>query len=386
MDTPITNEQFKKLAIKCQNGTATQAEQEVFNNAYSLLSGRHTEWDNELMRDEETVKSDIYLSLTSNLKTSRNKKAISRLYKYAIAASVLIFASFGIYFLANKQSPIEQITRNKPDDLKPGENKATLTLSNGQKIILTKNMTGQLSKQGSMNIQMAPGGKVIYTPANKENTVETAVTYNTLTTKKGEQFPLVLADGTQVTLDAASSITFPVSFSGNERKVTITGQAYFKVVHNEQKPFLVNVKGQTIRDIGTEFNINAYDDEGAVQTTLLAGCVKVSKANESLILMPGQQSQVADNSDKITLIKNINTSTAVAWKNGLFQYDNANIQTVMRQFARWYDMDIQYEGAIPKRTFSGKMQRNLNASQVLDLLSFTKIHFRIEGKKVIVTP
>jgi len=382
----MTNEEFKNLAAKCQDGTASAAEREAFNNAYHLLSTRHTDWDKELMGDEESVKSEIYLSLVNKVNSTKRSSRVHSLYRYMAAASILLFLSIGSYFLLSKQPSVQQSAQNKANDLKPGENRATLTLANGQKIVLTKSMSGQLSKQGNMNVQMGAGGTITYIPVEDSHTTHDAVVYNTLTTKKGEQFPLVLADGTQVTLDAASSITYPVAFNNKERKVTITGQAYFKVVHNAQQPFQVSVRGQTISDIGTEFNINAYDDEGTVKTTLLAGSVKVSKANELVVLSPGQQSQVADNSNKITLIKDADIETAIAWKSGLFQYNNANIQTVMRQLARWYDVDIQYEGAIPQREFSGKMQRNLNASQVLDLLSFTKIHFRIEGKKIIVTP
>jgi len=386
MEPPVTNEEFKKLAAKCQDGTASEAEYEAFNKAYNLLSGRHKEWNSELMRDEEIVKADIYQALTNNINKSRKRKNIFHIYRYAAAASILIFLSIGAYFILRQRLATQQLTYYKTEDIKPGENKATLTLANGKKIILTKSMKGQLSIQGGMNVLMTTGGTIAYTPANGESGSENKIAYNTLTTKKGEQFPLVLADGTQVMLDAASSITFPVAFNGKERTVSITGQAYFKVVHDPQHPFQVSVKGQIIRDIGTEFNINAYDDEGSVKTTLLAGSVKISKANESVVLSPGQQSQIADNGNQIILIKNADTETAVAWKNGLFQYTNANIQAVMRQFARWYDVDIQYEGNIPQREFSGKIERNLNASQVLDLLHFTKIHFKIDGKKIIVTP
>ncbi|WP_419789079.1 FecR family protein [Mucilaginibacter sp. X5P1] len=381
----MTNEEFKKLAAKCQDGTATAAEREAFSKAYQLLATRYAEWDSELMGDEETIKFEIYSSLITKVTDRKKNSNIRRLYRYMAAASILIFLSAGVYLLLHKSTPTQQFTQNL-NDLKPGENRATLTLANGQKIVLTKSLTGKLSQQGNVTIKMSAGGTVTYIPVSNGRTANGTIAYNTLTTKKGEQFPLILADGTQVTLDAASSITYPVSFIGKERTVTVTGQAYFKVAHNEHQPFQVLVNGQTIRDIGTEFNINAYEDEGMIKTTLLEGSVKVSKAAESVILMPGQQSQVTTSSNTITVVKNIDTQSAVAWKNGLFQYNNANIQEVMRQFARWYDVDIQYEGTISQREFSGKMQRDLNASQVLDLLSFTKIHFRIEGKKIIVTP
>ena len=381
----MTNERFKALAAKCQDGTATEAEREAFNQACRLLANRYIDWNSELMGDEETVKSKLYSSITARIASTQSNGKIRRLYLYAAAAVVLAFLTVGGYRLLHEPTPQKIVVRNKINDLKPGENKATLTLANGQKIVLTKNLVGQLSRQGNMNVSMNANGTVAYTAAADGQTKNASTAYNTLTTKKGEQFPLILADGTQVILDAASSITFPVSFTGKQRLVSITGQAYFKVVHNERQPFQVSVKGQTIRDIGTEFNINAYDDEGIVKTTLLEGSVKVAKAGESVVLIPGQQSQVTDNSSTI-VVKNADIQSVVAWKNGLFEYNNASIQEVMRQIARWYNVDIEYEGTVPQREFSGKMQRDLNASQVLDLLSFTRIHFKIEGKKIIVTP
>lgn len=382
----MTNERFKALATKCQDGTATQAEKEAFNKACRLLAARHVQWDDELMGDQETVKFKIYSSITERIAGTRRNGRILRLYMCAAAAAALAFLTIGVYRFIPKPTRLQQVAHNKINDLKPGENRATLTLANGQKIVLTKNLTGQLSRQGDVNVSMNANGTVAYTVAGDGQTKNAGTAYNTLTTQKGEQFPLILADGTEVILDAASSITFPVSFTGKQRMVSITGQAYFKVVHNERQPFEVAVKGQTIKDIGTAFNISAYDDEGVVKTTLLEGSVKVAKASESVVLMPGEQSRVTGNSDRITVVKNVDIQSAIAWKNGLFQYNNASIQEVMRQISRWYNVDIQYEGTIPQRAFSGKMQRDLNASQVLDLLSFTRIHFKIEGKKIIVTP
>jgi len=382
----MTNEEFKILAAKCQDGTATEAEKEAFNKVYRLLAARHTRWDTGLMGDEETVKSKLYSSITAKIVSTQRYGRIRRPYMCAAAAVALAFLAVGFYRFIHEPTRLKQVAHNKTNDLKPGENKATLTLANGQKIVLTKNLVGRLSRQGNVNVSMNVNGSIAYTTTADGQTQNAGTTYNTLTTKKGEQFPLILADGTQVMLDAASSITFPVAFTGKKRMISIKGQAYFKVVHNEHQPFEVLVKGQTIRDVGTEFNINAYDDEGVVKTTLLEGSVKVAKAGESVILTPGQQSQVTDNNNAITVIKNADISSAVAWKNGLFQYNNASIQEVMRQISRWYNVDIEYEGTIPQRQFSGKMQRDLKASQVLDLLSFTRIHFKIEGKKIIVTP
>jgi transmembrane sensor len=388
----MTNEEFKRLVEKCADGTATEAEQEALDRAYRLLQGRHTEWNAGSMGDEETVKAGIYASLLADVRQPRRRGTLYPLFKYTAAAAILAIFSTAGYLVFRKHPPAppaaqaKTIDLNRGEDLNPGENKATLTLAGGQRIALTKDMTGQLSRQGGMDVRLAAGGTVTYTPAKDDHPADNANASNTLSTQKGEQFFLVLSDGTEVTLDAASSITYPVAFEGKERKVTVTGQVYLKVAHNAQQPFVVSVGDQTIRDIGTEFNVNAYEEEGCVKTTLLEGSIKVSIATGSVVLAPGQQSVSADKSKKITVVKNVDIESAVAWKNGLFEYNDADIRTVMRQFARWYNVDVQYEGTIPPREFSGKMQRSLTATQALDLLSFTRIHFRIEGRKIIVTP
>jgi transmembrane sensor len=180
-----------------------------------------------------------------------------------------------------------------------------------------------------------------------------------------------------------------VKFIGNERKVTITGQVYFEVVHNSKKPFMVMVKGQTIEDLGTHFNINAYEDELFVETTLIEGSVSIAKKEQKVVLKPGQQAVTENGNNNIKVIE-ANTSKVTAWRNGLFNFDNMPIELAMRQLARWYNVDVEYPKGVPKIVFSGQMHRNEKASQILDVLSFFKINFRIEegktGKKIMVLP
>ena len=210
-----------------------------------------------------------------------------------------------------------------------------------------------------------------------------AVAYNTLTTPRGGQYHLTLSDGTSVWLNAASSIKYPIAFTGNERRVEITGEVYFEVEHNAAKPFRVICNGQTVEDLGTHFNINAYNDENAVKTTLLEGSVNVSAAGKNKMLKPGEQAQLQHGNIRIA---DVDVNKVAAWKNGLFQFNDDNIRDIMRQLGRWYDVDIKYEGNLPDWEFSGAIPRNANLSQVLDILSFVKVHFRIDGKTIVVKP
>ncbi len=315
----------------------------------------------------------------------QNKKPVKLWPRIAVAASVLLMLSIGGYFLVLQKQPSNQIAQNEIHDIAPGSNKAVLTLANGKTIILTGARNGKLAVQGYAAINKTADEKVVYkadqvSPASETATKE--VVYNTLTTPRGGQYHLVLADGTNVWLDAASSITYPVAFIGKDRQVNITGQVYFEVAHNAAKPFRVTTKNQTIEVLGTHFNVNAYPDEPNTKTTLFEGSIKLTSNTGQAILKPGQQAQI--NHGRINIVNDANMDEAIAWHKGLFEFHDADIQTVMRQLSRWYNVDVSYEGKITDRHFSGKLYRNVTALTVADILSYKKIHFRIEGKQIIV--
>lgn len=311
---------------------------------------------------------------------------------WAAAAILLFLASVG-YFLINKKEQTASrplAAKEVKHDILPGGNRATLTLANGSTIILDSAQNGLLSKQGNTQIVKLANGKLAY---QNENSNPATIQYNTITTPRGGQYQLTLSDGSQVWLNAASSITFPTSFVGDKREVKITGEAYFEVAHNAAMPFRVllppsgEYKGAgAVEVLGTHFNINAYEDEGVIKTTLLEGSVKVSEGNASVHIKPGTQAVIGQNSDKITINNNVDLDEVVAWKNGLFYFNQADIKVVMRQISRWYNVDVLYEGKIPEREFQGEMQRDLNLSQVLKLLNQNKINFKIEGNQLIIKP
>jgi transmembrane sensor len=358
------------------------------------------EWDAAIAEDAEYIMSgndqgdlnedelnSIYAGIERDLVHSGGKeffhaKRSIKLWPRitAIAASILLILSVS-YLLIHKSQPSQQVAKTQvKQDLMPGSNKAILTLANGKQVVLTGANNGIIAKENQATINKTKDGQIVY---DGTATTNEAVLFNTTATPRGGRFDLTLSDGPKVTLDAASSIRYPVAFNGSERKVEITGQVYFEVAHNKSKPFLVTTKGQTVEVLGTHFNINAYDDEPDLRTTLLEGSVRITKNNNTAILKPGEQSIVNDNT---VTVKEADTEAAVAWKNGYFEFKKADIKTVMRQLSRWYDVDIAYEGNIPDRKFSGEIDRNTKASRALEGLSFTKIHFRIEGKKIIVTP
>jgi len=278
-------------------------------------------------------------------------------------------------------------------DIMPGKNGAILTLSNGQTLVLDSVHNGALTALPGLHITKHDS-LIVYGAAAGNNEHKAAMAYNTLSTPRGRQFRVVLSDGTKVWLNASSSIHYPAAFEGKERIVEITGEAYFEVAKNAARPFVVHIVSGTgkpagqVEVLGTHFNVNAYDDEENVRTTLLEGRVNVQSAignPQSAILKPGEQAVMAAHSP-LTIDHSPGIEQVMAWKNGYFQFERADIQTVMRQIARWYDVDIQYKGAVTKDKFGGSIPRDATLSQVLHALEQSLVHFTIEGKKVIVTP
>jgi ferric-dicitrate binding protein FerR (iron transport regulator) len=208
-----------------------------------------------------------------------------------------------------------------------------------------------------------------------------------MTTPKGRQFQVTLPDGTNVWLNAASSVRYPTSFTGNERRVEVTGEAYFEVVKNAAKPFIVEVNNKAaVEVLGTSFNINAYGDERSVRATLLSGSIRVgvpfAGRKKAVVLAPGQQAEVAGT--QITVAENQDADKILAWKNGLFNFDGADLEEVMRQLERWYNIEVVYENGIPHTRFIGEMSRQIALTDLLDILKRTEVDFRVEGRKLIV--
>jgi len=336
--------------------------------------------------EPETWEPTLQAVFESDRPTRRT--AIHRIHilrRWSAAAAIIIALIGGIYLwnigIHKKAVPVSPTPMVKNDVL-PGGNKAVLTLAGGQRIILDSAHAGQLTIQGNAQVMKINGGKLAYQSTG--NTTGTAVVYNTLTTPRGGQYQLTLPDGSQVWLNAASSITYPTTFSETVRKVTITGEAYLEVAQKASQPFAVTVNNITIDVIGTSFNINSYPDEPSLKTTVLTGKVRVVQAGRQVILMPGEQAIAAGN---LTVSPVPNIDQVTAWKNGSFAFTNADLPTVMRQLARWYNVDVKYEGVMPQRRFNGRIGRSLTLDQVLQGLAKSGVHYSIEaGNKLIIRP
>lgn len=301
----------------------------------------------------------------------------------SVAAVLLLFVASGVYlYMSDKNDDIvhhESIPTEDPLDVLPGQNYAVLTSSRGENIILSDTEDGQLNIGDDAEVLKVKDGELVYT--SKEQTEINELIHNTLSTPRGGQYQLTLSDGTRVWLNAASSIRFPVEFLPDERRVEITGEVYFDVAHNDHQSFIVHAGSSVIEDLGTAFNVTAYEDEGKVKTTLVEGIVKVREH----ILSPGEQA-VEDENDNIQILKNIDLDNVVSWKDGFFSFENANLSEIMKVLSRWYNLEVDYENAADlEKRFSGKIDRNLTLRQVLDGLKLTAQNFDIQpGNKIII--
>jgi ferric-dicitrate binding protein FerR (iron transport regulator) len=316
------------------------------------------------------------------------------------AAAVVAGLLFGGYRLLTKH-PTEKpaiVQTTAPADIPaPATNRATITLSNGQRVYLDSAGNGALAQQGNAQVVKEANGQVTCQVAM---TTARELLYNTLTNPRGSRVvTLTLSDGTKVWLNAESSLRYPVIFTGDSRTVEISGEGYFEVKKKAEQPFVVQIKnGAKIEVLGTSFNINAYPDESSTQATLLDGSVRVATDKQAIILKPGQQAwfggEGANNgagnvAGKVSVLKNVDTAVVMAWKNGWFAFRDADLPTVMRQLARWYDIDVSYEGHIPQENyqFNGKIGKNLSLDNVLDLLTNARVHYRVEpGNKLVIRP
>lgn len=300
-----------------------------------------------------------------------------------VAAAILLIVVSGIYHRLSDRYENnmgqELVQSVEPLDVMPGQNFAVLTSSRGESIILSETDDGQINTGEDVDIVKVNDGELIYTSQGKAEPDE--MIYNTLSTPRGGQYQLTLSDGTKVWLNAASSIRFPVEFPDDERRVDITGEVYFDVAHSEEQTFIVHAGSSVIEDLGTAFNVTAYEDERSVKTTLVEGIVKVREH----ILSPGEQA-IEDENDHIQILKNVDLDNVVSWKDGFFSFENANLAEIMRVLSRWYNLEVDYENeAGLEKRYSGKIDRNLTLLQVLEGLKLTAQNFDIQpGNKIII--
>lgn len=314
--------------------------------------------------------------------TGITKSYFSRVHTLVAAAVLLILISAGnfIWHKSQRRHFNKSAPNNLPKEIAAGHTGAILRLSDGHTIVLDSAINGTLAVQGNVKVIKDKNG-IKYTGSNQ------TVLFNSIETGPGKEYHFILPDGSAVWLNAASSIVYPTCFTGKKRRVKVTGEVYFQVVHNVENPFVVQVGNQLIEDVGTAFNVNAYPDESGIRTTVAEGAARIIIGRQSAILKPGQQAYV--NSD-LKIIPHADMETVLGWRNGSFQFHNTNLREVMRQIGRWYNVSTEYKGDIVPQLFTGRIPRNMAISKVLIILEELGVKFSIKqvpqnGEKGIIT-
>ena len=374
---------YKQLVRRYIENKASDREKEVF---FHLLAGGKLD---KYLHSEMEAKAGRTLSIAPERPlgtASRNRSALTTLaIRYTAAATFTgLLALTGIlwsrYHRRDRNSDHSTAATYYKNEVPPGGNHAILTLAGGLHVVLDSAGQGSLGMQGASRIVKINSGSLFYKAVSGDHS---SSYYNTITTPAGGQYQVTLADGTKVWLNALSAIKFPTSFDGPDRTVELTGEAYFEVKADKDKPFLVKAGQTETRVLGTSFNIMAYSDEGAVKTTLLDGAVSMALGLQSALLRPGEQGQYDDNKGSM-MTRPVNTRAVVAWKDGYYFFDRTPVKSVMRQIARWYDVTIVYQGAAPKDEIVGKLPRTADVKEVLHIMELIGIHFKIEGKTIVV--
>ncbi|WP_167667836.1 FecR family protein [Mucilaginibacter gossypiicola] len=364
--------ELKTLFAKYNDGTATEEERALLEAWYLQYNEKEAYQLNG--KSIKAAKAEIFRRLPGNQGQFFNIGI--RLAAAAILIGILFTVTM-LFFVNRNPGKASQLA----NDLPPGTNKAVLTLANGRHLNLSDATNGRLYQQQGIKIVKAQSGQVVFDYSGNQATAE----QNTITTPNGGQWQIKLPDGSQVWLNAASSLTFPTSFShGINRIVKLSGEGYFEVAKDAEHPFIVISGDQRVEVLGTHFNISSYADEPSIKTTLLEGRVKVSLLGNvtPMFLKPGEQSVA--NGHQLD-VKPVDTEEALAWRNGYFQFDDETVSSIMRKLSRWYDVDVRYEGNISDEGLNGRVSRNKNISQVIKALEATQtVHFRLEGRRITV--
>lgn len=372
----------QELLIKYAEGRCTPQEQLLVEASFV----------SDLNRNYQEVSAEETEAACINIKNRLNEYVLGnptvrkvKLWPALIAtAAAVLIAVSGAYFFMSENTAPNHATTILAKNVAPGKMGATLTLANGKKIRLSEVANGKIATEAGISISKTAEGRVVYQAAEGNAAGNGR---NTMSTEKGETYMLTLPDGTKVWLNAASSLTYNTSLlESGKRTVQITGEGYFEVAEDKKHPFIVQTGNQQVEVLGTRFNINAYPDEPSVNTSLVEGAVKLTSQREVLRLRPGQQALVYNQPGKNTqLISNADIAGITAWKDGLFKFHKASLQDVMRQLSRWYNVEVKYQGQISNRVFSGEITRNVNLSQILELLRFLDLNFSLSQQNEQIT-
>jgi transmembrane sensor len=381
---------LKKLINRYLDGTATNEELKFVDKFLDTFDDENYIWQTNIMGDSEGVKNDILQKIHEKLKVknqnklgleNNNIRKINYKFYLRIAASVLVLITLGYYLFR----PLPEVLK-----ISPGTDKAYLTLADGVVIVLDDVHDGNLTSQGATVISKSDN-KLVYDVSDSTLEASNKILYNKVSTPRGGQYHLVLPDGSNVWLNASSSIKFPTVFLGDERRVEITGEVYFEVKNllnsktRENIPFLVTANDMEIKVLGTQFNVNSYKDDNTIKATLVEGRIVVSsfKEGSSISIVPGQQAKMFENGS--ISVSEVDINEIIAWKNGMFYFNDTGIETIMNGIARWYDVDVVYIGDVQELKFGGILSRKEDIASLLKLISLTGVvQFEIENRTVIV--
>lgn len=371
---PLTDIQLLDLLDKYHTGNCSASELELLQQWFDTVSEEEAAWQLPEASQQEFT-AEMFEEFRNRMLQHSRQGKIRRLQKaMAVAASVLtVLVSTYLFYSHIQKKEVMSVQANAATNGEPGQNGALLTLADGSTIALDSAGSGTIATQNGVTVINADG-QLQYKAMESGNVT---IAYNTLVTPKARQYNLVLPDGTRVWLNAASSIKYPVAFNGVDRNVEITGEAYFEVSHNA-KPFKVKAGSTEIIDLGTAFNVYAYNDEPALKATLLQGAIKI----QDKILKPGEQAQVNGSTMRVTKLSD--AGDVIAWKNGEINFEHVDVATLLRQVSRWYDVEIVYKEALPQTRLLGTISRQTNLSTIVKVLNEYGISCKIEGNKLIV--
>jgi hypothetical protein len=383
----MERQRYLNLLEKYLAGKSTGKEEALLDEYYKRLEAMS---DVDLSsRQEQALKSSILEKIESRISTPEefSRQTLKRDYRiWYAAASILIMIAVGSFFIRRdkKTEMVRQVPSATKQEIRPGSNKAVLTLSSGEQIVLTDPHTGVLAKEGTAQIIKKENGELVYNLGDKAAGQNAKPVYNTITVPRGGQYQFVLSDGSKVLLNAASSLTYPAEFNGKYRNVELKGEGYFEVAKNASKPFIVKANDVEVRVLGTHFNISAYGDDANITTTLIEGAVSMNKGKQTKLLSPGQQGISAYTTSGIS-VQPANIEQTMGWVKGNFVFKDLNIKEVMKIASRWYDIEVEYRGNVQSKKFGGTTSRFSNITELLDYMKITGgVNYKIEGRRVIL--
>ncbi|RXK83397.1 FecR family protein [Filimonas effusa] len=394
----ITKEEYLILFRKYQQGECTPEEIGLLESFKDDITLPDAEWERSLGNEQE-IYGSIKQRLDAHIRAERQEVAVKRSsiirrsVIWSAAAAVIVVTVSAALWMKGKQPELRRqpVAINRTDSVQPiapGGDKAYLTMANGAIVDLNDAGNGDITVLNGVQVRKLKDGVIVYRMVDDagKTTAALAQAYNSITTPRGGQYQVILSDGTKVWLNAASVLKYPAAFPAKERTVELSGEAYFEVARNSKSPFKVQVKGTTVHVLGTHFNINAYNDEKHVKTTLLEGSVKLTSKKSEVLLKPGEQGIVSASSADFD-VERVDLDEVVAWKNGFFVFNNEDIHSIMKRISRWYDVDVEFADDFRNKNFGGTVSRFNDVSLVLRALELTgSVHFKMEGRKIIVMP